>query len=142
MNQFITEILARAIVGLFFGAIGYIIAVFLINLFVMPFTKAKELRKAREQGRVVTAKFVKSISSKGVGTAGDPEWGIYEYEYNGKKYKYKYLYLSSPIEETLYFKRNPKKATNEVNFGKMECGKLSLYLILSFVSFVVSWFVM
>lgn len=142
MNEFMANIGARIVISLFFGSIGYSVALLFINLFIMPFTKGKELQKAHEQGRVVTANFLKSIHPNGVGATSDHGvWGIYVYEYNGKKYKYKGLYnLSAPVNETLYFKKNPKKATNSVNFGKMENGKLALFAIITLIIFIGTYF--
>lgn len=142
MDEFIANIGARVLIALFLGLIGYSIVKIFINMFIMPFTKGKELQKANEQGRVITANFVKSIHPKGVGATSDHGvWGIYEYEYDGKKYKYKGLYnLSAPVNETLYFKKNPKKATNSMNFGKMENGKFSLFAVVFIIVFIATWF--
>lgn len=142
MNELTANIGARIVVALFFGLIGYGVVLAFINMFIMPFTKEKELQKAHEKGRVITANFLKSIHPKGAGSASEPRiWGIYEYQYNGKKYKYKNVYgISPPCQETLYFKKNPKNAKNRVSFGRMENGKFMLYLMMSLLIFISTWF--
>lgn len=47
--------------------------------------------------------------------------GVYKYEYRGKMYTYRYKYVATPPDtETLYFKKNPAKATNITAFGNVE----------------------
>ena len=142
MDEFMANIGARIMIALFLGLIGYGLARMFINMFIMPFTKEKELQKANEHGRVVTAYFVKSIHPKGVGAGSDDTvFGIYEYHYNGKTYKYKGIYsLSAPANEILYFKKNPKNACNRIRFGKMENGKFVLFAIISLIVFIATWF--
>jgi hypothetical protein len=67
--------------------------------------------------------------------------GVYQYEYKGKKYRYRY-YLNDnlPSTITLYFMKNPRKATTSVMDAVDKTNWLSVYLIVAAVLYVVFWF--
>ena len=71
-----------------------------------PGRQEKAMRKAVEQGHVVTAVFVKSYrKEKGNGRQCD-----YKYEVNGKTYRCSIFSDNPPSTLQLYYVRNPKNA--------------------------------
>lgn len=91
-------------------------------------------------GRVISAKRieVKGPYYLGRGNTRDSYAGVYEYKYRGDRYTCRLMYSGRPpMQETLYFKNNPAKATNEFEFGKMESGKFVIFLIFTVVSFLL-----
>ena len=127
--------------------------------FVFPFfimslnSKAKSTNEQREnalwkvhkEGHVVRATLKKTY-----GNVDDPyshsamgltNKGVYQYEYKGKKYRYRY-YLNGnlPSTITLYFMKNPRKATTSVMDAVDKTNWLSVYLIVAAVLYVVFWF--
>lgn len=134
-------LLARIAIAVLWGIICTGIVVYFYNSLIRLFIKRKALRDAIEMGRVISAKRieVKGPYYLGRGNTRDSFAGIYEYEYQGKRYTCRLMYSGRPpMTETLYFKKNPEKATNDFEFGKMENGKISIFLFFTVMSFLIS----
>ena len=118
---------------------------FMAFVFVFPayliwvqVTGTKELmniakEKAISRGHVVTAKRYKmsSLIDDAPGLYPGPKhcaW--YKYEYNGKTYKYRHWDQWPPMEITLYFIDNPRKATTP---GNLNDSKIKWPLIYAIV---------
>ena len=128
-------ILAYLIVAAFHAFWLTLAAVFLLNEFVMPFLRKKALRKAKESGHVVEASWIDSLYARGDDTS---TWvlGVYEYTVNGRKYKYKgRFYPDCPLQITLFYKRNPRKAKTKLDFGFVESWE-TVFLVMLVVSVI------
>lgn len=136
-----THVFIAAVVA---GAATLVIC-FLLNLFVMPFTSIKGVKKAEKEGRCVEAILVEIVfprglqnDESGVHTSTD---GIYKYEYKGKTYRYRGHYISTPpTQEKLYFRRNPKKARPSVKYGRLESEWKVIFITLMVLALVVTFF--
>ena len=91
-----------------FAAAAIVFPWYLISITIdrSPKRQEKALRKAIEQGHVVTAVFVRSYQKeKGNGRQCD-----YKYEVNGKTYTCSIFSDNPPRTLELYYVRNPKNA--------------------------------
>ena len=92
-----------------------------------PKRQEKALRKAVEQGHVVTAVFVKSYQKeKGTGRQCD-----YKYEVNGKKYTCSIFSDNPPRTLELYYVRNPKSANTATAINVSEKNWFLRFAIVS-----------
>lgn len=87
------------------------------------------LKKAMDAGHVVTGRLVKVKRVTRSDPARRDDYVIlrvatYEYEYKGKTYRSKLTkdLISWPEELTLYYVKNPKRATTSGNIGSTETG--------------------
>lgn len=104
--------------------------------FILPFIQKQKLRKARDDGRAVTAKLTKTKVLK-----GDDEDHpfqckyilLYEYSYKGKTYKYRDYRDSTIQPETieLFIDNNPAKACRSEKFGIIRGKKLFYTYLLA-----------
>lgn len=137
------KIIAYMLVGIFLGLIASIVVTpifcLLRTIFFVPFIREKLRKEAIRKGHVIEASLQKSYNAVkhdtefgNVGTIEDI--GVYHYEYNGKTYKYQATTskgLSSKI--TLYYIKNPRKATVSMDLGNWEIPWLRFYLIIALV---------
>ena len=62
------------------------------------------------------------------------EMGTYSYEVNGKSYRYRLLSTTGiPETITLYYIKNPRKATLDNDLGNGESPWLKYYLVIALV---------
>jgi hypothetical protein len=139
------------VVIFFIGVIvGPIISIFITpvfcffrKVFYVPLIRKKLLRQAKENNHVIKAKLIKYsdilTSNDGFGaTASGERMAIYHYEYAGKKYKYRAITAGClPEEITLYYLRNPRKATVASELGLRESHWLLYYLLISVIMVVL-----
>lgn len=137
------KIIAYTLVGIILGPIASIavtpIFCLLRMIFFVPFIREKLRKEAIRKGHVIEATLQKSYNVVkhdtefgNVGTIEDI--GVYHYEYNGKTYKYQATTskgLSSKI--TLYYIKNPRKATVSMDLGNREIPWFRFYLIIALV---------
>ena len=100
---------------------------------------AKE--KAIARGHVVTARRYKmsSLVDDVPGeSAGPKHLGKYKYVYNGKTYKYRSWDYNPPMELTLYFIDNPRKATTAGNLVDSKINWPLIYLIVVGIIYFLS----
>lgn len=143
MFEVIGMLEARLLVAMIPALICLPIVVLLLNMFVMPFLKNKALSKAWQDGHVVDGKLIdKKDLMASVDDDSNEQYTYlkYEYYYNGKRYVYSVRTIYDPTvtyEKKLYFKRNPKKAKAETDFGGVE-NKCKVYWVLVLLFFVVT----
>ncbi|MBQ8627782.1 MAG: hypothetical protein IJ419_16755 [Agathobacter sp.] len=122
-------IIINIFMAAFWGGVITFIIFIVINGLIMPFTKSKALRKARDLGHEVIAKRVDYKYEKG-SEGGWDVWAKYEFEYSNRKYFFRDRYIAeAPKEEVLYFKKNPRKAKPITRFGGAESGHFMVFLI-------------
>ena len=141
------EYLANLIVCAVFAAIpSFMVAAWLKQEYTkyprdIKHRKKREeaLELARREGRTATATLKKSgVARTYNDRPGLTYWCRYEYLYNGKKYKYKCLTNFMPDNSiTLYFRKNPKKATTEHDFGKMEGEEKYVFLVSELIFTII-----
>ncbi|MBP3477219.1 MAG: hypothetical protein J6K48_13045 [Lachnospiraceae bacterium] len=138
------KIIAYILVGIFLGPVVSIaitpIFCLLRKIFFVPFIRENLRKEAIRKGHVIEASLQKSYNAAepdtefgNVGTMEDI--GVYHYQYNGKTYKYRAITskgLSSKI--TLYYIKNPRRATVACDLGNWETPWFRFYLIISLVS--------
>lgn len=134
--------------------IRFIIRIFTVALSVAAFStlfwtiighfrymsREKRERLAQEaiaNGHVVNARLAKTKRVKRSDPSRNDDYiildvGIYEYEYKGKTYRSKLAAedMTWPNELTLYYIKNPKKATAKGNIGLSEIGGGRCFLIV------------
>ncbi len=145
MEELFGAIMTRVFVSAFFAGAATLVICFILNAVVMPFTRLKGISKAEAEGRTAKAMLIKTItpyvvdtSESGIHTTTD---GIYQYEVNGKKYQYKgHYHRTPPTEEKLYYRKDPRKARTSAEYGKLESEWKTIFLVLSIVSFVATFF--
>lgn len=145
METFFASIITRIFIALCIAGTATLVICFLLNAIIMPFTRLKGIKKAETEGRSVIATLVKSITpyvvdpdESGIHTSTD---GIYQYEVNGRTYRYKgHYHVIPPTEEKLYYRKDPSKARPSIEYGKLESEWKPILLILSIVSFTVTFF--
>ena len=126
--------------SLFGGLIGFAFIAIIINGLIMPFQKKKALEDAIKDERVITAKRYDWKRPRGEENRFENYiWGYYSYEYgNNRTRKFRLSFYGTPPETlTLYYKKNPAKARTEKNFGNMESGYLLIFIITTFISFLL-----
>jgi len=112
-----------------FAAAAIVFPWYLISATIdrMPGRQAKAIRKAIDQGHVVTAVFVKSYQKeKGKGRQCD-----YKYEVSGKTYRCSIFTDNPPGTLQLYYVRNPKNANIETSINVSEKNWLLRFAIVA-----------
>ena len=140
------ELIENFVVGIVYGLLvsAAITPIFCVarKIWYVPLMRQKYVKKAIENGRVVQAKLVKSWDSwnqseSGALIASNEVLGVYTYEYKGKKYKYRASSTSYlPDELTLYFLKNPRKASLYDEIGFRESNWLQYWLIIAAIGCV------
>lgn len=129
------KILVWALVGMgmapFFAIFATPIMVYFRIIFYVPFIREKLLQKAKADGHIIEAKLHKTYDDRDK----DGDWtgatvGVYVYEYKGRKRKVR---LSShwglSDTETLYYIKNPRKATVAGYLGVYEQPWIKMYFL-------------
>lgn len=98
----------------------------------------KMLATAIERGHVVRARLVKqsTLLSDVPGIAGYTYRLVYTYSYKGKDYKYLYWSATPPETLTLYFVKDPRKATVPGAMSPEKTNWVLVYLILTAVFYL------
>lgn len=100
-----------------------------------PKRNQKAVAKAIERHHVVTATLIKAgplvFDVPGVTAPGPHRRGVYEYTYKGRRYKYYFWANNPPSRLTLYFLKNPKKATVDKALFDSETSWMRIYLIIA-----------
>lgn len=127
-----------------FLAFVFVFPTYLISVMVTSSKKRREksLEKAITRKHVVRASLIKKVylHPNTVESIGK-EWGhseyraYYEYFYNGRKYKFKMDDDNPPHNLTLYFLKNPRKATIEECLSDSEVSWPIVYLIVMGIIF-------
>lgn len=99
-----------------------------------PKRQEKALRKAIEQGHVVTAVFVRSYQKeKGNGRQCD-----YKYEVNGKTYTCSIFSDNPPRTMKLYYVRNPKNANIATAINVSEKNWILRFVIIAAIIIIIA----
>ena len=99
-----------------------------------PKRQEKALRKAIEQGHVVTAVFVRSYQKeKGNGRQCD-----YKYEVNGKTYTCSIFSDNPPGTMKLYYVRNPKNANIATAINVSEKNWILRFVIIAAIIIIIA----
>lgn len=137
------KIIAYVLTGIFLGPIISLALtpIFCLHrkIFFVPFIRKSLREKAIKKGHVIEATLQKrhnvvnhDTEFGNVGTMKDI--GVYSYQCNGKTYKYQLITATSlPPTITLYYIKNPKRATVAGDLGNWETPWFKLYLIISLV---------
>lgn len=135
------KIIAYVLIGVFLGPVASLaitpVFCLLRKLFFVPFIRKSLREKAERKGHVVEAHLLKSHNIRNHNTDGVPlptmeDMGIYSYEVNGKTYRYRLLSTTGiPQTITLYYIKQPRKATLANDLGNWESPWLKFYLIIS-----------
>lgn len=141
------DLVTRLVVVAFYSGIGTLVISLFCNIFILPFTKIKDMEKAKKEGRVVTATLVSMVQPN---TNGYDDFdaggrlailGKYQYLYNGRRYRYSGLFDGVPPREIqLYFRKDPKKARSAQHFARLESEWKLIFLVLTALGFVVTFF--
>lgn len=141
-------IILSIILGPFFSLFVTPIFCWLRKVYYVPVVNQKILQKAIDKGHTVNASLVKSgdivgVMQTNVDTSGVVDtgkiMGTYLYEYNGKKYKHHINTRNRlPEEITLYFIKNPRKASLPSEIGYSESNWLLYYLVISIISCIIT----
>lgn len=141
------DLVTRLVVVAFYSGIGTLAICLFCNIFILPFTKVKDMEKAKKDGRVVTARLVSMVHPN---TNGYDDFdaggrlaiqGKYQYVYKGRLYKYSGLFDGVPPREIqLYFRKNPKKARTAQHFARVESEWKPLFVVLTAIGYVVTFF--
>lgn len=111
-----------------------------VSLYRNTAKKSQErmLATAIERGHVVEASLIKqsTLLSDVPGIVGYTYRLVYTYNYNGKKYKYLYWSITPPETLTLYFVKDPRKATVPGAMSPEKTNWVLVYLILSAVFYL------
>ena len=135
----VAKIIAYVLIGIFLGPVASLaitpLFCLLRKLFYVPFIRKSLQEKAERKGNVVEAHLLKSHDirdSNGMPTM--EEMGTYSYEVNGKSYRYRLLStMGIPKTITLYYIKNPRKATLANDLGNWESPWLKYYLVIALV---------
>lgn len=94
------------------------------NLIYLPNVQPSLAEKAKQKKRIVTATLIETQY-----LPDGSEKGIYEYDYKGKTRTY-VMFSEIPLEDriSLYYLRNPKKATQPPRIGLKEMPWIKCYL--------------
>ena len=140
------ELIENFVVGIVYGLLVSIaitpLFCFVRKIWYVPLVQKKYVKKAIEDGRVVQAKLMKSWDSwnqseSGAIIASNEVLGVYTYEYKGKKYKYRASSTSHLADElTLYFLKNPRKASLENEIGFRESNWIQYYFVIAAIGCV------
>lgn len=142
------RIIAYVLIGIFLGPVASLaitpLFCLLRKLFYVPFIRKSLQEKAERKGNVVEAHLLKShnirnYDADGIGMPTMEDMGTYSYEVNGKSYRYRLLSTTGiPKNITLYYIKNPRKATLDNDLGNGESPWLRYYLIISVLIAVVT----
>lgn len=135
----ITGVLAGPMLAIFVTPIFVLVK----NMFYTPLMQNRYLRKAVDKGHVVEARFESSHDiyshQNGDHSYTGRERGSYVYEWKGKKYKYSAVTRNRlPETISLYFLKNPRKASPQDMIGYKEVGWFKCYLMSSLIMMVVA----
>ena len=133
------KIIFYVLVGIFLGPVASlaITPVFwlLRAWFYVPGICKSLQEEAERKGKVVEAHLLESHDcrdSNGMPTMD--EAGTYSYEVNGKSYRYRLVSTTGiPETITLYYIKNPRKATLPLELGIFEFPWLKYYLVIALV---------
>ena len=139
MSELANILLINLIIAFFQGGIITGIICLLYTGLARPVMKTKQLRKAIDKGNIVIAKKIRTIYPNAYDNDEfrNMEKGIYCYEYNGKKYTYKRWKYEAEEEITLYFRRKPSKASEEMYFGYIEDEWIYIWLMCTLITFII-----
>ena len=132
------KIIACALIGIFSGPIFSLavtpIFCLLRTIFYVPFIRKKLLEKAKQQGHIFEATLKKSYDVMEDGLPTAKEIGVYRYQYKGKTRKYRAITITGLKKTiTLYYIKNPKRATVANDLGNWEIPWFRSYLIISLI---------
>lgn len=137
------KIIAYILVGIFLGPTVSVavtpIFCLLRKIFFVPFIRKNLREKAIRKGHVIEASLQKTHNvvkhDTNFGTVGTiKDVGVYCYQCNGKKYKYQLITTTKlPSTITLYYIKNPRRATVARDLGNWETPWIRFYLIISLV---------
>ena len=130
------KIIAYVLIGIFLGPVASLaitpLFCLLRKLFYVPFIRKSLREKAERKGNVVEAHLLKSHNADGIGMPTMEDMGTYSYEVNGKSYRYRLLSTTGiPKTITLYYIKNPRKATLANDLGNWESPWLKYYLVIA-----------
>lgn len=141
-SAIITGIIVAFPVGAFLAIFITPIFCYIRKITYVPLVRARLVKKAKEQGHVVTARLTKAFTVLGDETMKSHKTGTYVYEYRNKTYKYQVNSEISPSQElTLYFVKNPRKACLERELGLTESNWIRYYFMIALALGVVISFV-
>lgn len=138
------KIIFYVLMGIFLGPVASLVITpvfcLLRILFYVPFIRKSLQEEAERKGNVVEAHLLKSHGIRdGNGMPTMEDMGTYSYEVNGKSYRYRLLSTTGiPKNITLYYIKNPRKATLANDLGNWESPWLRYYLIISVLIAVVT----
>lgn len=113
----------------------------------VPLIREKLREKAKEEGHVVQATLQKHHNIRRYDTGFGPmstmkEFGTYTYSVHGKQYKYQHITTRGLHNNlTLYYIKNPRKATVGGDLGNWETPWFKFYLIISLLVAVITFVV-
>lgn len=145
------KIIAYILIGIFGGPVASVvltpIVCLLRKIFYIPLIREKLREKAKEKGHVVQATLQKHHNIRRYDTGFGPmstmkEFGTYTYSVNGKQYKYQHITTRGLHDNlTLYYIKNPRKATVGGDLGNWETPWFKIYLIVSLVVAIITFIV-
>ena len=137
------KIITYVLMGIFLGSVASLaitpLFCLLRMLFYVPFIRKSLQEEAERKGNVVEAHLLKShdirtYDADGIGMPTMEEMGTYSYEVNGKPYRYRLMSTTGiPETITLYYIKNPRKATLAHDLGTWESPWLKYYLVIALV---------
>lgn len=133
------KIIFYVLLGIFLGPVASLVITpvfcLLRILFYVPFIRKSLQEEAERKGNVVEAHLLKSHGIRdGNGMPTMEEMGTYSYEVNGKSYRYRLMSTTGiPETITLYYIKNPRKATLAHDLGTWEFPWLKYYLVIALV---------
>ena len=137
------KIIFYVLMGIFLGPVASLVITpvfwLLRTLFYVPFICKSLQEEAERKGNVVEAHLLKShdirtYDADGIGMPTMEEMGTYSYEVNGKSYRYRLMSTTGiPETITLYYIKNPRKATLAHDLGTWEFPWLKYYLVIALV---------
>lgn len=145
------KIIAYVLIGIFLGPVASLaitpVFCLLRKIFYVPLIREKLREKAKEEGHVVQATLQKHHNIRRYDTGFGPmstmkEFGTYTYSVNGKQYKYQHITARGLHNNlTLYYIKNPRKATVGGDLGNWETPWFKFYLIISLLVAVITFVV-
>lgn len=145
------KIIAYVLIGVFLGPVASLaitpVFCLLRKIFFVPFIRKSLIEKAKEDGHVVQATLQKHHNIRRYDTGFGPmstmkEFGTYTYSVNGKQYKYQHITTRGLHNNlTLYYIKNPRKATVGGDLGNWETPWFKFYLIISLSVAIITFIV-
>lgn len=141
------KIIFYVLMGIFLGPVASLVITPVFWLlrawFYVPFICKSLQEEAERKGNVVEAHLLESHDcrdSNGMPTMD--EAGTYSYEVNGKSYRYRLVSTTGiPETITLYYIKNPRKATLPLELGIFEFPWLKYYLVIALVVAIATFIV-